>query len=69
MATNNNPIQQKKGIFNAELTKMLLKKLNVSDDELKKIDNVNKKFTYKDFVKKMDKEGKNYGTTSHFFVE
>ncbi|WP_353163976.1 hypothetical protein [Acinetobacter guillouiae] len=38
-------------------------------DELKKIDNVNKKFSYRDFVKKMDREDKNYGTTSHFFVE
>lgn len=38
-------------------------------DELKKIDNINKKFTYVDFVKKMDREGKNYRTTSHFFVE
>jgi len=38
-------------------------------DELKKIENVNTKFTYRDFVKKMDKEGKNYGTTSHFFIE
>ena len=38
-------------------------------DESKKPEHKNKNYTYKDFVEQMDRENKNYGTTSKFFVK
>ena len=38
-------------------------------DESKKPEHKNKNYTYKDFVEQMDRENKNYGTTSEFFVK
>lgn len=38
-------------------------------DESKKPEHQNKKYTYKDFVEQMDKDNKNEGTTSEYFVK
>ena len=38
-------------------------------DEKNKPEHKNKNYTYRNFVEQMDRENKNFGTTSHFFVK